>query len=218
MTPLVHHVCQRGRPTSEAAPRRRAMTDEWTVPHDWTLPSERLREKLELSRRWKLDPGLFDHIVWRPCTIRLLLVADSFLYFSDEDFGLSDLIGVLRNEPFPFARFEITTGHRDNVSDAQAGIGNPNVTRAIKNFRFDNASHFPAGGYDQVWLFAAGRSRLVGGNWTGKLPDAEIRKLCEFMDGGGGVFATGDHEDLGAAMNGFVPRIRAMRQWFFPNP
>ena len=32
------------------------------------------------------------------------------------------------------------------------------------------------------------------------------------------VFATGDHEDLGVKMNGRVPRVRAMRKWYFPGP
>ncbi len=30
------------------------------------------------------------------------------------------------------------------------------------------------------------------------MPPAEVAALRIFMDGGGGVFATGDHEDLGA--------------------
>src|SRR5258708_6161783 len=38
------------------------------------------------------------------------------------------------------------------------------------------------------------------------------------MDGGGGVFATGDHEDLGVVLNGRVPRVRSMRKWYWPNP
>jgi hypothetical protein len=38
------------------------------------------------------------------------------------------------------------------------------------------------------------------------------------MDGGGGVFATGDHEDLGVKMCGRVPRVRSMRKWHWPSP
>jgi hypothetical protein len=180
---------------------------------------QRLAARLDLSTKWRQDPGLWDGIRWRPCVVRILLVADDFLFFSDENFGLSDLIEILATEPFAFARFEITTAHRSaTVSDARAGVGNPHVVRAIKGFHFDNADHFNPAVFDQVWLFGAERSRLSGKQWTPKLPDAEIRKLCEFMDGGGGVFATGDHEDLGASLCGFVPRIRAMRKWFFPAP
>jgi hypothetical protein len=35
------------------------------------------------------------------------------------------------------------------------------------------------------------------------------------MNGGGGVFATGDHEDLGTRMCGKVPRVRSMRKWLW---
>ncbi|NUT53831.1 MAG: hypothetical protein HOV94_42060, partial [Saccharothrix sp.] len=40
----------------------------------------------------------------------------------------------------------------------------------------------------------------------------------EFMDSGGGVFATGDHEDLGASLCGDLPRVRSMRRWHWPEP
>ncbi len=180
---------------------------------------KRIAERLTLSDRWRANPGIWDEVVWRPCPVRILLVADDFLFFSDEDFGLSDLIEILATESFAFARFVITTAHRSAaVSDARAGIGNPHVRRAIKGFHFDDPAQFNPADFDQVWLFGAERSRPSAGTWAPKLPDAEIRELCEFMDGGGGVFATGDHEDLGASLCGFVPRIRAMRQWFFPGP
>jgi hypothetical protein len=35
------------------------------------------------------------------------------------------------------------------------------------------------------------------------------------MNSGRGLFATGDHEDLGSALCGDIPRIRNMRKWFF---
>lgn len=38
------------------------------------------------------------------------------------------------------------------------------------------------------------------------------------MDAGGGVFATGDHEDLGAAMCRRLPRVGSMRRWYWPDP
>jgi hypothetical protein len=37
------------------------------------------------------------------------------------------------------------------------------------------------------------------------------------MEKGGGVFATGDHDSVGAAMCGRLPRIRAMRSWYGVN-
>jgi hypothetical protein len=185
---------------------------------DPTQLAARRAEKLALSRAVKLNPGLWEHVVWRACTVRILLVCDGFLYFSDEDFGLSDLITILKDEPFGFAKFEISAAHRGNVSNDRAGIGNPRLTRTIQAFRFDDATKFNPALYDQVWLFGSDRSASnAQGSWSPRLSDAELRALTQFMDAGGGVFATGDHEDLGCAMGGFLPRVRAMRRWFFPN-
>lgn len=187
---------------------------------DVTGFSHRLDEKLELNRKWRRNPLFWEeHLLWRPCSVRILLVCDDFLYFSDEDFGLSDLIGVLKDEPFPFARFDISAAHRSNISGPRLGVGNARLTRTIAAFNFADPAKFDPSLYDQVWLFGSARSRRqADGQWSGRLSDSELRVLCQFMNGGGGVFATGDHEDLGCAMGGFLPRVRAMRRWFFPMP
>jgi hypothetical protein len=50
------------------------------------------------------------------------MVADDFIY-SDEAFGLSDLISILNKPPGPYVRFELACAHRSpNVSDAQAVV------------------------------------------------------------------------------------------------
>jgi hypothetical protein len=56
------------------------------------------------------------------------------------------------------------------------------------------------------------------GGTANPMTDTELKALTAFMDGGGGVFATGDHADLGVELNGRVPRVRSMRKWYFPNP
>jgi hypothetical protein len=51
------------------------------------------------------------------------MVADDFIYISDEAFGLSDLISILNKPPGPYVRFELACAHRSpNVSDAQAVV------------------------------------------------------------------------------------------------
>ncbi len=74
--------------------------------------------------------------------------------------------------------------------------------------------------YDVVMLFGIdtfyfGRGKDSEGNdYPGdRLADPEVRALCEYMDGGGGLFATGDHGALGKALGGAVPRARNMRLW-----
>ena len=178
----------------------------------------KIEERQLVAERYRLNPALYEGLLWRPCTVNILMVADDFLYFSDENFGLSDLISILKGEMLPYVRFDITVAHRASPSDLRMGIGNPNIKASIRNFSFDDANEFDPSKYDQIWLFGSQRSRKIANtqDWTNKLRDSELRVLMEFMDNGGGVFATGDHEDLGAAMGGFLPRVRQMRRWFYP--
>jgi hypothetical protein len=41
-----------------------------------------------------------------------------------------------------------------------------------------------------------------------------MQAILNFMNSGGGVFATGDHYKLGACLCGAIPRVRSMRKWF----
>jgi hypothetical protein len=93
--------------------------------------------------------------------------------------------------------FEVTKAHRQN-----------DPTADLNGFRFD--AH-DLSQYSQIWLFGVER--------TGDpLSQSELKMLAEFMDGDGGVFATGDHENLGLAMCGEVPRVGSMRRWHWPDP
>ncbi len=133
------------------------------------------------------------------CTIEVLVVADSFLYFNDEDFGLSDFLSIMQASPAR-VRFNITKAHR----------GNPSAERlagATPNFKFTDEG---LARFDQVWLFAA--------ETDGSLEPSEVLALTLFMQDGKGVFATGDHENLGVAMCGEIPRVRSMRKWYWPEP
>jgi len=64
--------------------------------------------------------------------------------------------------------------------------------------------------YDVIWIFAY----QISTEANPTLDPAEIHALATFMDAGGGVFATGDHEDLGSRICGYLPRVRTMRAWF----
>jgi hypothetical protein len=112
------------------------------------------------------------------------------------NFGLHTFLTAFSTGPGPWVRFSVAKAHMG--SDAEADI---------QNFEF--ADH-DLSGFDVIWLFGLGRS--------GSIPAADLRVLSQFMDGGGGVFATGDHEDLGQRMCGSVPRVRSMRKWHWPLP
>jgi hypothetical protein len=66
--------------------------------------------------------------------------------------------------------------------------------------------------YDELWLFGNGAAE------THKLEEDEIKAIKDFMDAGGGVFATGDHDDLGAALSSKIPRVSKMRRWEMDKP
>lgn len=131
---------------------------------------------------------------------RILVVTDGIVSFGPEHdpnnlqesyFGMSHLMSVLSGQG------EVTRAHRQIDPLHAAGV--------IENFRFD-AHDLTA--YDQIWL--------MGYNSYPPLSAAEQEKLARFMNGGGGVFATGDHENLGAAISSQLPRVRSMRHWSAP--
>ena len=144
-------------------------------------------------------------VLWpffRKCEVRTLVVADGFLYFNDENFGLSDLIGFITASFSPYASVVVSKAHRNNPSAARLNGAEPNFVftdEALNNV-------------DVVWLFAANT------RGTPPLSNNEVAAIANFMNRGGGVFATGDHEDLGVAMCGEIPRVRSMRKWYFPDP
>jgi hypothetical protein len=136
--------------------------------------------------------------------IRILIVADGSIAFDERFFGLSELINkALRPSAMPWEKLTIVTAHRspdDTTSD-------------FPGFRFDDIKRpFNIKEYDQVWLFG---HHGKGASDAIKKDSAELKALTDFMNAGGGVFATGDHWDLGAAMCGELPRVRKMRKWLF---
>lgn len=161
---------------------------------------------------------------WRPCPVSVLLVTDGGLDFGIGDFGLSAFVNLLKNDGRSYVRFDITLAHlRSDVTDPQVMKGAAGIVASIKDFRFDNPTHFTSTKYDEVWLFGietyfgssryAYRSTHPATHPTDRLGDEELRQLNAHMARGGGVFATGDHGALGRALCGSVNRVRSMRYW-----
>lgn len=175
-------------------------------------------------RRFPFEPVKFP---WkRPCPQKILIVADgypgSFLNasFSNYYFGLSALVDTLLDQNEYFVNFKLTLAHRqvDNqkpsvpVGDTQYQRYGPNY----ENFRFNTSNTdvktgkvFNIDYFDQVWLFGVRRDK----DDTQRLDDQELRILSDWMENGGGLFATGDHDDLGASLCSRVPRASKMRMW-----
>jgi hypothetical protein len=106
------------------------------------------------------------------------------------EFGLTHVVGQLQSN----IGIKLTTAHRQDDPSAD-----------FPNFTFSASS---LTGIDVVWLIGSG-----GPDSPGSISEAEIAALTAFMQQGGGIFATGDHADYGAAMAAGLPRLQDMRLW-----
>ena len=125
-----------------------------------------------------------------PCPQRILMVTDGSLDFGAGGFGLSEFVTIITG-----AGHTVATAHRN-------GFG-PRTIPGSFNFATATTPVTTAN-YDQIWLF--------GFNTT-NLPLAQQTTIAQFMENGGGVFATGDHDTIGAGMGNNIPRVRGMRDW-----
>ena len=125
-----------------------------------------------------------------PCPQKILMVTDGSLDFGTGFFGLSEFVSIVT-----------AAGH--SVSTAHRG-GSPTAT-VPGAFNFSTAAKAVTGAnYDQVWMFGFSATPITA---------AEQAVIANFMKAGGGVFATGDHENLGQGMGNNIPRVRGMRNW-----
>jgi hypothetical protein len=172
------------------------------------------------GRLARLDRGdLVFHPHLRPCRVKILMVVDghpgSFLNasFSHSYFGLSAVLDTLRTNPEYFVKFDVTRAHRqidhlkpDPVTEP---VEHERYGPHFENFRFTQKG-FDINQFHQVWLFGVRDDP----DDAARLTDAELAVLARWMDERqGGLFATGDHADLGAALCSRVPRAGTMRKW-----
>jgi hypothetical protein len=163
-----------------------------------------------------------------PVHVKILFITDGGIsYRKNVDFGLSDAAFIIRDPVYSYVRFEVTLAHRrsDSKNDAAndaAFPGRPGTpdyaynpghhNPYVKDFRFrDNNSQgaqMNINNYDQVWFFG-----LENDSSGVRLDDTELGIVTAWMNAGGSVFATGDHQDLGAALAGRIPRVKSMRKW-----
>lgn len=178
------------------------MNDSIKLP-DTYYPSQK-HPSLELRYKYLKDI-LIPAKLFLPCSIRMLIVTDASGSFdTTAPFGLGFFLKAFKYDPLspatdnppPYVQFTIKTAHRGSAASD------------FSNFKFD--AH-DLGQYDQIWLFGVA-------SFGPGLTASELKSLSRFMNEGGGVFATGDHEDLGVKMCGSVPRVRCMRRWYFNTP
>ncbi len=138
-------------------------------------------------------------------TIKILIVTDGGGGYTrsnqtppvGDDFHLGEFVKVLEDTNWSGFDIEITKAHRGGSSSSD-----------LQDFDFSDHNLMQ---YDEILLFPILRDT----NSSSLISSTEIQAISDFMDAGGGVFATGDHEDLGAAVCREIPRVRSMRRWYF---
>ncbi|HSJ29766.1 MAG TPA: hypothetical protein VLB67_16295 [Acidimicrobiia bacterium] len=144
-----------------------------------------------------------------------------------DEFGLGDVLWTLRDRSFAWwVRFDVDIAWRENARPGTSPISGwmfdlINIRpydRSYQNFRFTQQG-FNLDDYDEVWFFGYNPGDEPNTDASIRFADntpletAELRRLAEWMDRGGGVLGTGDHGLLGASLCSRVPRVRTMRRW-----
>ena len=132
---------------------------------------------------------------------------------NSREFHLGEFLQVLTDTAWVGFDVEITKAHRTATGAGTAAQVKADRGADVVNFRFGQA--FTVNGqsrnlvdYDMVLLFAI----HAGEPDTALAPEAEA--IAQYMEAGGGFFATGDHANLGAPLCGLIPRVRSMRRWW----
>lgn len=168
-------------------------------------------------------PAIFDYIKRHVHHARILIVVDEEISLSPgaNSFGIERVIRLLRDTSVGCMHFHVDVGLRS--PGAFSVVATPAGTNAkYLGFRFNSTlpdSTLVIDHYDEVWCFGFKPDNLgaTDANITlaGALPasDAELAVLTTWMNKKGGVFATGDHDYLGASMCHRIPRVGTMRAW-----
>jgi hypothetical protein len=169
------------------------------------------------------SPAFPGPALWSP-QLNILFVVDGRINTSKDpmSFGLGFVLDTLRDPASP-VQVNVQVVRRDGgvLPGFAPSSGDTNYNAdgspPVTNFRFTPNS---LEGWDQVWLFGD-----FPGNQPPDTPDNhlnpsffppdgnELKCLAEWMDRRGGVFAAGDHWNLGASMCSQIPRVRSMRRW-----
>lgn len=161
---------------------------------------------------------LAEPVFWSPL-LNILFVVDGRINTSKREdvFGLGYVLETLRGSN-PFVRLNVEVVRRDIGAFVPLGLQDDNRYRANGGLPRTAFVFTPKSldGWDQVWLFADFPANLADDHTEPRfspLADVEVKALAEWMDQGGGVFAAGDHYNLGASMCSRIPRVRSMRRW-----
>lgn len=145
--------------------------------------------------------------------IKILMVVDKTIRTVEGpgEFGIGRVARLIDGYARGCSSFSVDTARRDPYPQGPGAPIDQNQGHISTTFRFDDLDangKLVIAGYDQIWLFgfhSEGQGPVTSG--------PELQALTDWMNKGGGLFATGDHEDLGASMCSGIPRVREMRRW-----
>lgn len=172
--------------------------------------------------------ALFDVFDFFSPKVKILVVVDPSISLTPgtNAFGIGKMIAHLRSERVGCMRFEVTLARRAFRNLDGPIIVNASPTAAqpkYERFHFDDVDTDGdpiINRFHEVWCFGfepgndAGPDTNIGLASRNPASPSELNVLTRFMnERKGGVFATGDHDYLGASMCSQIPRIRTMRRW-----
>lgn len=176
---------------------------------------------MDTFRRW----GVVASSALCPVLQRVLIMIDGRIDTTSAPgvFGLGYVLATLRDTAAAWwVRYEVQVVRRDDGSltlgpwDEDDGYSDGSLPPfPTRLFRITDP-RFDINDWHQLWFFGDLPANGEGDHNASAyspLEDEELRILAEWMDRGGGVFATGDHWNLGASMCSRIPRVRTMRRW-----
>lgn len=154
---------------------------------------------------------------WPVPSLHILVVIDGRIKLDSgkDSFGIRWALDTI-SEAAPPLRVQMQIAHRDpprRGEDTAAWLDGKWLQRW--EFKFSDP-RFDINYFDQIWFFVdhpgefASTDEEIG---QFALEEDELRLIARWMDAGGAVFATGDHELLGASACSRIPRVRKMRRW-----
>ena len=171
-------------------------------------------------------PALLDYVKLHHHHARILIVVDVGISLSPgaNAFGIERVIRLLRETSVGCMHFHVDVGQRSSGAFSVVPVPGGASPKYL-GLRFN--STMPDGSlvishYDEVWCFGFKPHAALSPptndaeiSAPGALPasDAELAALTTWMNNRGGMFATGDHDFLGAPMCHRIPRIGTMRAW-----
>lgn len=155
--------------------------------------------------------------------VKILIVVDTEISLTPDAtaFGIGRVIELLRSTAVGCTNFSVTLARRSGgglVINPSPAANQPKY----EGFRFDSkeAGRNIVEQFDEIWCFGFKPGNDAGPDANINLPtslpasDAELKVLTKWMnERQGGVFATGDHDYLGASLCHRIPRVGTMRRW-----